>query len=211
MHAPQRSILTLFLMGILLGLGSPESAQGQDWLRTVEVRVPVAEDLPTRPLVDSLDAYLDRNRSVEVQRVQDSTALSFDDLQDLLMDEGLSLSSSTTDAFLRYRLTQDRDGNFRQEIVSMALYYSPQGEGEEDTPLLFASSSNDWFRSLLDQKGTPLSTNQAAFQLFRDALGIGKVLRLDDAEIAAFGGETLREQREERKQALRERIIRMTY
>ncbi|MFO8098564.1 MAG: hypothetical protein R6T83_02950 [Salinibacter sp.] len=208
---PRRSLLTLFLLGALLGLGPTDSAQGQDWLRTVEIRVPVAEEMPTRALVDSVEAHLSRTPSVDVHRVQDSTALSFSDLEDLLLDEGLSLGSSATDAFLRYRLTQDRNGEFHQEIVSMALYYSPQGEAEEDTPLLFASSSDDWFHSLLSQEGTPLSTNQAALQLFRDKLDIGKMLRLDEAEISAFGGETLREQRQERKQALRKRIVRMTY
>ena len=203
--------LTLLLLGGLVAAGGGEPAQGQDWLRTVEVRIPVTDDLPTRTLVDTLASHLDRNASMEVRRVQDSTALPFSELQNLLLDEGLSLSGSATHAFLRYRLSQDRNGDFHQEILSMGLYFSPQGEAEEDTPLLFASSSDAWFQTILNQKGTPLATNQAAIQLFRDKLGIGKVLRIDDAELSAFGGETLRNQRTERKRTLRERIVRMTY
>ena len=194
-----------------MGGGATNTAQGQDWLRTVEVRVPVTADLPTQALADTVESYLRRNGSMPVRRVRDSTAVPFADLQETLLDEGLSLASSATDAFLRYRLSQDRNGDFHQEIVSMALYYSPQGEAEEDTPLLHAESSDAWFQTVLNQKGTPLSTNQAAIQLFRDKLGIGKMLRLDGVEISRFGGETLRDQRAERKQALREQIVRMTY
>jgi len=169
------------------------------------------DDLPTRALADTIESYLGRNGSVPVRRMQDSTVIPFAELQNLLLDEGLSLASSATDAFLRYRLSQDRNGDFHQRIVSMGLFYSPPGEAEEDIPLLFASSSDAWFQTILNERGTPLPTNQAAIQLFRDKLGIGKVLRLDDVEIAAFGGETLRDERAERKRMLRERIIRMTY
>mgnify|MGYP006280913501 CR=1 FL=1 len=203
--------VALLMLSALCSLGTVNTAQGQEWLRTVELRVPVTEDLPSRALVDTVQGYLSRNASLQVRREQDSTAMSFSDLQNLLLDGGLSLASSATDAFLRYRLSQDRNGDFSQEIVSMGLYYSPQGEAEEDTPLLYASSSDEWFQTILNQKGTPLTTNQAARQLFRDKLGIGKMLRLDTVEISAFGGETLRDERAERKRVLRERIVRMTY
>lgn len=201
----------LLLLGGLIGIEGGDTVQGQDWLRTVEVRIPVTDDLPTRTLVDTIESYLVRNPSMQVRRVPDSMEVPFSDLQNLLLDEGLSVSGSASHAFLQYRLSQDRNGNFHQDILSLGLYFSPQGEAEEDTPLLFASSTDAWFQTVLNQKGTPLPTNQAAIQLFRDKLGIGKVLRLDDAEIAAFGGETLRDQRTERKRQLRERIIRMTY
>ena len=202
---------TLLRLGGLAGIGGTDAAQGQDWLRTVEVRVPVTDDLPTRTLVDTIESHLGRNASVQVRRVEDSTAIPFSELQNLLLDEGLSLSGSASHAFLQYRLSQDRNGDFHQDIRSVGLYFSPQGEAEEDTPLLFASSSDAWLQTILNQKGTPLPTNQAAIQLFRDKLGIGKILRLDGAEISAFGGETLRNERAERKRVLRERIVRMTY
>lgn len=189
-----------------LGIGE---ANAQGWLRTVEVRVPVERDAPTRAFVDTLQSYLGRDDPA-VRREKSGEEMAFSTLQKQLYDEGLSLASATN-AFVNYRLSQDQNGKFQQEIVSVALYYSPVEEAEEDTPLLFASSRDPWFQTVINQSGTPLPTNQATIRLFREQLAIGKILQLDGTTLSAFGGKPLREEREKRLQALRRRIIEMTY
>lgn len=207
-----RMLRTAGMAGLLLGLlafGSPQNAKGQFWLQTARVITPV-EDGPTRAFLDTLVNVADR-RGVNVKRTADQSAgMTVDELRDTLISEAGIGVNSANHAFIEYRFTIDSRSQFEQEITKIHFVFRP-GPGQNDVSVIHLDARAPWVKTIIQQKGTTLRTNQAAMIPFHRHLGFATIARQEKTKVVEIGGETIREEFDERKEALIRKVERLTY
>lgn len=202
--------LLIVSMGLSLGLVlSPSDAQAQRWLQTSQLISPIESDGPARALMDTLIQVIDRTEGVEIQRSpQSSETFTLDELRDKLIDEaGIGLTSANN-VFIDYRFEIENRG-FEESIESFQFVYRPPGGAQEDIQMLYVDASEPWVRNVLNNKGTTLTTNEAALRTFSDQLSFARMVQ--DGKIVEIAGETVREGFEAKKRQLVQKIQRLTY
>src|SRR6056297_2023444 len=104
------------------------SAQAQEWAQEVQIITTVGYGEPLHILVDSLSNVLARNPETQVQRTpQDDAPVSYNDLRDELLSEGVDLNSASH-AFIRYRFDLVNGSEIVETIDEMYFIY----RGRED-------------------------------------------------------------------------------
>lgn len=180
---PRAAILAAALA---LVFSAPEAqAQGR-WLRTVEIVAPVNDELATGALLDSL-VELAQSQNMQVRRAptdQYPDAVSFEVLQEQLLDDGLDVTSANR-VFVTYRFEADERG-FRSEVRRLYFIYRPDQAQDTDIPIFVVDGSHPDVHYLLTETGTQLRVNEAAFKpfieqiKFTDLIGEGTIVRLGD-------------------------------
>lgn len=207
-----QSIRSVSLVGLLLAsalLLIPEDAAAQRWMQTSRVVTPV-EQGALRAFLDTVVTEMEA-REVRVHRTpSQSEPTTVSALRDqLIEEEGVGLSSANH-AFIDYRFTIDSGRGFEQEITSIRFVYRP-GTDQNDISILYVDTREGWVDRLLHNKGTSLQTNEAALIPFDRHLGFARIARLEESQIVEIGGETIREGFYERKEALLQKVERLTY
>jgi hypothetical protein len=207
-----QSIRSASLVGLLFAsvlLLVPEDAIAQRWMQTARVVTPVEQE-GLRAFLDTVVAEMEE-RDARIHRTpsqSDTTTVSA--LRDQLIEEdGLSLSSANH-AFIDYRFTIDSGRGFEQEITSIRFVYRP-GTAENDISILYVDTREGWVDQLLHNKGTSLATNEAALIPFHRHLGFTRIARQEESQIVEIGGETIREGFHDKKEALLQKVQRLTY
>ncbi|PSQ90761.1 MAG: hypothetical protein BRD43_01290 [Bacteroidetes bacterium QS_4_64_154] len=126
---------------VLLLVPTAESAGQAEWQRTVEVIVPVEEELVTRPLTDSIVAMIEAQALSPKRTPQSDTTATLEEIEASLSGEGLALTSATH-VFITYRFTQS-NGRLRRRILDLHFIYRPSAEQGEDIPILYLDLSED--------------------------------------------------------------------
>lgn len=201
------AVYGVLLLG-LLGVGI-QDAHGQLWLQTARVVSPV-ERGPVRVLLDTVQTVAERNDIRVIRRPDDSTGMGISDLQDLLIrEEGIGIGSANH-VFIEYRFTIGSGGEFEQEVAELYFVYRP-GPNQNDIPILYVDGRAEWMRKILENKGTSLSTNEAALIPFGRHLDFSHVARHEQTQVVEIGGRTVREGFHEKKLALIQKVQRLIY
>jgi hypothetical protein len=200
------------LFGLLLAglvLTGPQNAQGQIWLQTARVVAPI-EDGPTRAFLDTLVSVMER-KEVKVKRSPDAEEeLTISELRNALIDEeGIGLGSANH-AFINYRFTIDNGSNFEQDITQIHFVFRP-GPQQSDISVMYLDADEPWAEKIIRQKGTSLRTNEAALIPFHHHLGFASIARQKESQVVEIGGKTVREEFDERKEALIRKVERLMY
>lgn len=200
------------LVGVVVAcllLLAPQAAQGQLWLQTSRVVTPV-EQGPVRVFLDTLVNVMER-RQLQVKRSPDaSTTMSVSELRSTLIDEeGIGIGSANH-AFIDYRFTIDNGSNFQQKVAAIRFVFRP-GPNQDDISVLYLNARSGWVDKLLRNKGTDLTTNEAALIPFRRHLGFAQIARQKSTEIVEIGRQTVRKGFNEKKEALIRKVERLTY
>ena len=173
--SPRLAALSL----VLLLVPTAESAGQAEWQRTVEVIVPVEEELVTRPLTDSIVAMIEAQALSPKRTPQSDTTATLEEIEASLSGEGLALTSATH-VFITYRFTQN-NGRLRRRILDLHFIYRPSAEQGEDIPILYLDlSKNNLHQRLLVEKGTPVRVNEVARLLGAPGRGDGRADRRSD-------------------------------
>lgn len=212
MSIVSRSLRSVGVAGALLlvcALGLPQNASGQLWLQTARVITPV-EDGPTRAFLDTLVNVMERKERMVRRSPDQEGKIAISDLRNELISEaGIGLNSANH-AFISYRFTIGTGGQFEQEISRIRFVYRP-GPAQSDVSVMYLDAQEPWIETLIRQKGTSLQSNQAALIPFHRHLGFATVARQEKTKVVEIGGQTIREQYNERKQALIRKVERLTY
>ena len=178
---------------VLLLVPTAESAGQAEWQRTVEVIVPVEEELVTRPLTDSIVAMIEAQALSPKRTPQSDTTATLEEIEAALSGEGLALTSATH-VFITYRFTQN-NGRLRRRILDLHFIYRPSAEQGEDIPILYLNlSEDDLHQRLLAKKGTPVQVNEVAFRSFKEQLGFLELQ--DEATVVRIGDQIVRDAEE---------------
>lgn len=209
MVSSARKILVLCLLLIGLAAAGPSEATAQRWLQTSQLITDVRTDGPARALLDTLVQVIERRDSVEVRRTSDATdTYSLSELRnELINGPGLGLTSANK-VFINYRF-EIRNRGFEESIESFQFLFRPPSGNEEDIQMLYIDASAPWVRNVLNNKGTTLTTNEAALKTFSDQLSFARVVR--SAQITEIAGDPVREGFEAKKRNLVQKIQRLTY
>ena len=184
--SPRLAALSL----VLLLVPTAESAGQAEWQRTVEVIVPVEEELVTRPLTDSIVAMIEAQALSPKRTPQSDTTATLEEIEAALSGEGLALTSATH-VFVTYRFTQ-KSSRLRRDILDLHLIYRPSAEQGEDIPILYLDlSKNNLHQRLLVEKGTPVRINEAAFRSFEDQVRFSELQ--EEATVVRVGDRVLRD------------------
>lgn len=153
---------------VLLMLVS-ESVGQTEWQRTVQVITPVEDGKVARPLLDSAAAVVG-SQNIPVQRSPQSDPTALQSIREEISEEGLALTSATH-VFVTYRFRLS-SGNLQREILNLYYIYRPTAQQEEDIPILYLDlSKENLYEELLVERGTTLSSNEAAFLPFGQQIG----------------------------------------
>jgi hypothetical protein len=204
--SPRLAALSL----VLLLLPTAESAGQAEWQRTVEVIVPVEEELVTRPLTDSIVAMIEAQALSPKRTPQSDTTATLEEIEAALSGEGLALTSATH-VFITYRFTQ-KSSRLRRDILDLHFIYRPSAEQGEDIPILYLDlSKNNLHQRLLVEKGTPVRINEAAFRSFEDQVRFSELQ--EEATVVRVGDRVLRdaEKAATAKQQILRTIQNLTY
>ncbi|PEN14011.1 hypothetical protein CRI94_08155 [Longibacter salinarum] len=198
------------ILAVSLAFG-PRDAHAQRWLQTTQVVAPVQAETATRALLDTLVNVIDRSDSLVVKRSPDARErMPVEDLRNMLIDtEGIGLASANK-VFIDYRFEVNRDG-FEESVTELFFIYRPPGAGEEDIPIMYLSAKDEWVKSVLQEKGTAMVTNEAAIKPFGDQIAFAKLTRGQDVQVVEVGNRTVREGFRTKEQNLIERIMRLSY
>lgn len=201
----------MVLLGLLLAsLGlAPQDAKGQRWLQTSKVVTPI-EQGPVRTMLDTLVRVAER-RKRKVQRAADDTSqMSVSSLRSTLIEKsGIGLTSANR-ALIEYRFSIGGGSDVHQKIAGVHFVYRP-GPNQTDIPVLYLDADKDWVRQALHNKGTELNTNEAALIPFRRHLEFARIARQKETQIVEIGGQTVREGFHAKKEALIQKVKRLTY
>lgn len=204
--SPRLAALSL----VLLLVPTAESAGQAEWQRTVEVIVPVEEELVTRPLTDSIVAMIEAQALSPKRTPQSDTTATLEEIEAALSGEGLALTSATH-VFITYRFTQ-KSSRLRRDILDLHFIYRPSAEQGEDIPILYLDlSKNNLHQRLLVEKGTPVRINEAAFRSFEDQVRFSELQ--EEATVVQVGDRVLRdaEKAATAKQQILRTIQNLTY
>ncbi|MCB0719802.1 MAG: hypothetical protein KDD65_15245 [Bacteroidetes bacterium] len=177
------------LLPVLLCAGS---AQGQSrWQQTVQAITPVRSQHITGALLDSLIAVSERS-DVHVRRSpDDATDHSITELEDILIDEGLDITSANR-MFVTYRYEADQR-SFKTDILELYFIYRPEEYEDADTPIALVDATQPVVRNMLVSNGTTLATNEAVFEPFWDQL---RLHQLEDGTVVKVGNKVIRDEDE---------------
>ena len=209
MIPPARKFVILCLLAFGVAAMSPPEATAQRWLQTSQLIKNVRSDGPARALLDTLVQVIERRDGVEVRRTSDAPeTLTLSELRDELINgPGLGLTSANK-VFINYRF-EIRNRGFEESIQSFQFLFRPPSGNEEDIQMLYVDASDPWVKGVLQNKGTSLTTNEAALQTFKDQLSFARTVR--DAQITEIAGDPVREGFEAKKRNLVQKIQRLTY
>jgi hypothetical protein len=187
----------------------PQNANGQLWLQTARVITPI-ENGPTRAFLDTLVNVMER-KDVKVRRAPGQEDLmTVAELRSALISEsGIGLSSANH-AFIKYRFSIDDGSQLKQEITRIRFVFRP-GPSQRDVSVAYLNAQQPWMKKVIRQKGTTLQFNQAALIPFHRHLGFARVARQAETKVVEIGGETVRGEFDQRKQALIRKVERLTY
>jgi hypothetical protein len=203
-----RRILSLSLLAFALLAMTPSDATAQRWLQTTQLLSPIETDGPARALLDTLVQVMERKEEIQIKRSRDdSEPMSLSELREELIDEGFGLTSANN-VFIDYRF-EIRNRGFEESIESMQFVYRSPGGAEEDIQMMYVDTSKPWVKNILRNKGTTLTTNEAALRTFSDQLAFARMVQ--DGQIVEIAGETVREGFEAKKRQLVQKIQRLTY
>ena len=207
-----RALRTPSALGLLLAalfFVCPQNANGQLWLQTARVITPI-ENGPTRAFLDTLVKVMER-KDVRVRRSPDQEDLmAVAELRNALISEsGIGLGSANH-AFIKYRFSIDGGSQFEQEITRIRFVFRP-GPSQSDVSVMYLDAQRPWVKKVIRQKGTSLRSNQAALIPFHRHLGFASIARPEETKVVEIGGETVREEFDERKEALIRKVERLTY
>lgn len=209
MTASVRKSLVLCLLMVGLAAMGPQEATAQRWLQTSQLVTDIQTDGPVRALLDTLVNVIERKDNIKVRRSPDASAtMSLSDLRNTLINgPGIGLTSANK-VFIDYRFEIQNRG-FEESIESFQFVFRPPGGDQEDVQMLYLDASESWLRNILRNKGTSLTTNEAALKTFSDQLAFARTVQ--DAQIVEIAGETVREGFEAKKRQLVQKIQRLTY
>jgi hypothetical protein len=199
--------LLAFLLVSTLAL-MPLDAQAQRWLQTSQLLVEIQNDGPSRALLDTLVQVIERKDSIKVRQSPDKTeSLTLSSLRDKLINgPGIGLTSASH-VFIDYRF-MIRNRGFEESIEGFQFVFRP-GQGQEDIPMMYIDAEKRWVNEILKNKGTALTTNEAALKTFSDQLAFARME--GNGKIVEIAGETVREGFEAKKRSLVQKIRRLTY
>lgn len=188
---------------------APSESMAQRWLQTSQLITDVDTDGPARALLDTLVQVVERSDTIEVRRSRDaSETMTVSSLRDQLINgPGIGLTSANK-VFIDYRFEINNQG-FEESIEGLQFIFRPPTGDEEDVQMLYLDASEPWIWSILSNKGTTLTTNEAALRTFKDQLSFARTVR--DAQIVEIAGEPVREGFEAKKRSLVQKIQRLTY
>jgi len=208
----KKSVRYVLALCLLLGgtaLTVPSESMAQRWLQTSQLITNVDTDGPARALLDTLVQVVERSDTIEVRRSRDaSETMTVSSLRDQLINgPGIGLTSANK-VFIDYRFEIDNQG-FQESIEGFQFIFRPPTGDEEDVQMLYLDTTDPWVQSVLSNKGTTLTTNEAALRTFKDQLSFARTVR--DAQIVEIAGEPVREGFEAKKRSLVQKIQRLTY
>lgn len=209
MILPARKLIIVCLLTFGVAALSPSDATAQRWLQTSQLIKNVRSDGPARALLDTLVQVVERTEGVQIRRTADAAeTLTLSQLRDELINgPGLGLTSANK-VFINYRF-EIRNRGFEESIESFQFLFRPPSGNEEDIQMLYVDASESWVKTILQNKGTSLTTNEAALQTFKDQLSFARTVR--DAQITEIAGDPVREGFEAKKRNLVQKIQRLTY
>jgi len=209
MNSSIRHVLALCLLLGGMAVMAPSEAMAQRWLQTSQLITDVESNGPARALLDTLLQVVERSDSLRVRRSRDaSETMTVSTLRDQLINgPGIGLTSANK-VFIDYRFEIDNQG-FQESIQGFQFIFRPTSGDEEDVQMLYLDTSEPWVRNILNNKGTTLTTNEAALKTFKDQLSFARTVR--DAQIVEIAGEPVREGFEAKKRSLVQKIQRLTY
>jgi hypothetical protein len=189
------------IMAICLVAGATGVADAQSrWQQTVQAITPVVQDEITGALLDSLIEVAGRT-GVPIRRSpDDASEHTMAELSDLLLDEGLDVTSANQ-VFITYKYEAD-PRSFKSEIVELYFIYRPVEYEDADTPIAIVDATNPIVRNMLVSNGTQLESNEAVFEPFWDQL---RLHQLENGTIVKVGGKILRDDAEAQRE--KERLL----
>jgi hypothetical protein len=191
-------------MSLLLLVLSASPSAGQDqWRQTVQAIVPVTEETVARALLDSVVSVV-QNQDIPVQQAPQASSTSFKAIKDTLSEEGLA-ASSATHMFITYRFSLS-SSTFNEEILDLYYIFRPEGQEEEDIPILYLDlRKGQLYENLLIERGTRLTSNEATFLPFKQQVGFNNLR--DQLAVVRVGSRTIRGT--DRAAAEKERILKI--
>jgi len=196
---------SLFRIGVAtaaLCVAAGSSSAQSRWQQTVQAITPVVQDEITGALLDSLIEVTGRT-GVPVRRSPDDSAEhTIRELSDLLLDEGLDVTSANQ-VFITYKYEAD-PRSFSSEIVELYFIYRPVEYEDADTPIAIVDATNPIVRNMLVANGTRLEANEAVFEPFWDQL---RLHQLENGTIVKVGGKILRDEAEAARE--KERLLKI--
>ncbi|NNE34792.1 MAG: hypothetical protein HKN13_06130 [Rhodothermales bacterium] len=169
-----------------------ESVEAQSrWQQTVQAITPVRAEHITGSLLDSLIAVSQRS-DVRLRRSpDDATEHSIAELEEILLDEGLDVTSANQ-MFVTYRYEADQR-SFKTDILELYFIYRPVEYEDADTPIAIIDATQPVVRNLLVSNGTALASNEAVFEPFWDQL---RLHQLEDGTVVKVGSKIIRDEDE---------------
>ncbi len=204
-----RRVLSLSLLAFALLAMTPSDATAQRWLQTTQLLSPIESDGPARALLDTLVQVMERKGDeIEIKRSPDDSApMPISELREELLDEGFGLTSANN-VFIDYRF-EIRNRGFQESIETLQFVYRSSGGAEEDIQMMHIDTSEPWVQDIIRNKGTTLTTNEAALRTFSDQLAFARMVQ--DGQIVEIANQTVREGFEAKKRQLVQKIQRLTY
>ncbi len=200
--------LTAFSI-LLLSVFVASGAAGQSrWQQTVQAITPVVQGEITGALLDSLVQVANRKDVPFRRSPDDDNTHSVMELSDLLLDEGLDVTSANQ-VFITYKYEAD-PRSFNSEITELYFIYRPEEYEDTDTPIAIVDATHPVVRNMLVSNGTRLESNEAVFEPFWDQL---RLHQLEQGTIVKVGSKILRDEAdaEREKQRILKIIQRFLY
>lgn len=194
--------LTAVVGSLLLLLSvSPSLVQAQEWAQEVQIITTVGYGEPLHVFVDSLSDALSRNPDAQVKRSPRADApVSFADLQDELLAEGLDLNS-VSHAFIRYRFELGTGSEIIETIEDMYFIFRAR-EDRSDLPILYVSTREPVVNALIRNSGIPSPVNMKAVQPFRNMLAFPYLNTRQETAMVEVAGRAVREENPQQQQLL---------
>jgi hypothetical protein len=144
-----------------------------------------------------------------VKRKPDGEEMTLSDLKnELINGPGIGLSSGANGVFIDYRFEIENRG-FEESIEGFQYVFRPPGGQSEDIQLLYVDATDKWVGNILRNKGTTLTTNQAALKTFSDQLAFARMA--EKGQVVEIADKVVREGYERQKRQLVQKIQRLTY
>jgi hypothetical protein len=138
--------------------------------------------------------------------------MTIPELRDQLLNSSGLAFRSASHLYVNYRFVIGNQG-LRQLITGLE-YISQPSRGGADVSLLYLDGKKDWVKKLLQNKGTPLSSNLATMVPFSDQLAFARLARRGkETVVTKKGGEAIRgeDNAVQAKRELLDQVIRLTY
>ncbi len=174
----------------ILALAPAAEAQSR-WQQTVQAITPVRAEHITGALLDSLIAVSERGSVVLRRSPEDDTDRSILELEDLLYEEGLDITSANQ-MFVTYRYEADQR-SFKTDILELYFIYRPVDYEDVDTPIAVVDATQPLVRNMLVSNGTALAANEAVFEPFWDQL---RLHQLEEGTVVKVGTKIIRDEQE---------------